>query len=232
MILTNRRRCFMKLVRLGCYLTIVIGSFGFPLKAVRAQAQESWRLAKDKDQIQVYTRNIPGSRSSELKVECTMQGTQTQLVALLSDIANYKNVIYKTKSARLIRRVSETELLYHVVTAVPWPVSDRDMGVQLTFAQNPDSKVLEVKGVGVPNLVAAQPNTVRIADWLAIWTVRPITKQQMQVTYTCRLDPGGDIPAWLDNVAAASSAYQSFVLIRNSLSLPRYQGKTFAFLSK
>ncbi|AKD55231.1 SRPBCC family protein [Spirosoma radiotolerans] len=221
----------MKLFRLGCYLTLVIGSFGFPLKAVRAQAQESWRLAKDKDQIQVYTRNIPGSRSTELKVECTMAGTQSQLVALLSDIANYKNVIYKTKSARLIRRVSETELLYYVVTSVPWPVSDRDMSVQLTFAQDPASKVLEVKGVGVPNLVAAQPNTVRIADWLAIWNVRPINKQRMQVTYTCRLDPGGDIPAWLDNVAAASSAYQSFVLIRNSLSLPRYQGKTFAFLS-
>lgn len=221
----------MKLSRLGGYLILAISSFVFPLKAARAQAQEGWRLAKDKDQIQVYTRNIPGSRSSELRVDCIMPGTQTQLVALLSDIANYKNVIYKTKSARLIKRVSETELLYHVVTAVPWPVSDRDMGVQLTFAHDPVSKMLEVKGVGVPNLVAAQPNTVRIADWLALWHVRPIAKQRMQVIYTCRLDPGGDIPAWLDNVAAASSAYQSFVLIRNSLSLPRYQGKNFAFLN-
>lgn len=221
----------MKLFRLGGYLILAISSFVFPLKAARAQAQEGWRLAKDKDQIQVYTRNIPGSRSSELRVDCIMPGTQTQLVALLSDIANYKNVIYKTKSARLIKRVSETELLYHVVTAVPWPVSDRDMGVQLTFAHDPVSKMLEVKGVGVPNLVAAQPNTVRIADWLALWHVRPIAKQRMQVIYTCRLDPGGDIPAWLDNVAAASSAYQSFVLIRNSLSLPRYQGKNFAFLN-
>lgn len=221
----------MKLFRLGCYLAVVIGSVAFPLKAARAQAQEGWRLAKDKDQIQVYTRNIPGSRSSELRVDCIMPGTQSQLVALLSDIANYKNVIYKTKSARLIKRVSETELFYHVVTAVPWPVSDRDMGVQLTFAHDPASKMLEVKGVGIPNLVAAQPNTVRIADWLAIWHVRPIAKQRMQITYTCRLDPGGDIPAWLDNVAAASSAYQSFVLIRNSLSLPRYQGKNFAFLN-
>jgi hypothetical protein len=227
----NRRKYGMKLVKLSCYLALLISSFGLSIDAVRAQAQESWRLAKDKDEIQVYTRNVPNSRSTELKVECMMSGTQNQLVALLSDIANYKNVIYKTKSARLIRRVSETELIYHVVTAVPWPVSDRDMSVQLTFAQDPASKLLQVRGVGVPNLVAAQPNTVRIADWLAVWLVRPVANQRMQVTYTCRLDPGGDIPAWLDNIAAATSAYQSFVLIRKSLSLPRYQGKSFAFLT-
>jgi hypothetical protein len=222
----------MRSFQLGCFWALLISSVGFGIGSVQAQAQEAWKLAKDKDQIQVYTRNIPGSRSSELRVECAMDGTQSQLVALLSDIANYKNVIYKTKSAKLIRRVSETELLYHVVTSVPWPVSDRDMGVQLTFAQDPASKILQVRGVGVPDLVAAQPNTVRIADWLAIWQVRPVTKQRMHVTYTCRLDPGGDIPAWLDNIAAATSAYQSFVLIRNSLSLPRYQGKSFAFLSQ
>ncbi len=227
----NSRKYDMKLLQVSCYLALVLGSYGLSTTAVRAQAQEEWHLEKNKDQIQVYSRRVPGSRSTELKVECSMNGTQNQLVALLSDIANYKNVIYKTKSSQLIRRVSETELVYHVVTAVPWPVSDRDMSVQLTFAQDPVSKLLQVRGVGMPNLVAVQPGTVRIVDWLAIWLVRPINKEKMQVTYTCRLDPGGDIPAWLDNIAAASSAYQSFTLIRKSLSLPRYQGKSFAFLT-
>ncbi|MFD2936211.1 START domain-containing protein [Spirosoma flavum] len=221
----------MKLRKVGCYLGLIFGGCLLSATAVQAQAQQAWHLEKDKDQIQVYSRHVPGSRSNELKVECTMNGTQSQLVALLSDIANYKNVIYKTKSSELIRRVSETELLYHVVTAVPWPVSDRDMSVQLTFEQDPVTKLLQVRGVGVPNLVAVQPGTVRIVDWLAIWLVRPISKQQMQVTYTCRIDPGGDIPPWLDNIAASMSAYQSFALIRKSIALPRYQGKSFAFLA-
>ncbi|ADB37643.1 conserved hypothetical protein [Spirosoma linguale DSM 74] len=222
----------MKLVQLSCYLTLVFSSFTMSIEAVYGQDKEGWRLAKDKDQIQVYTRDVPGSRLTELKVECSMPGTQSQLVALLSDIANYKNVMYKTKSAQLVKRISETELVYYVVTALPWPVSDRDMSVQLTFEQDPNSKVVQVKGVGVPNLVATRPNTVRIADWLAIWKIRPTAKQRIQVTYTCRVDPGGDIPAWLDNMAAANSAYQSFMLIRNSITLPRYQGKSFAFLNQ
>ncbi|GAB2574742.1 SRPBCC family protein [Spirosoma areae] len=220
----------MNLFRLSCWLGVVFSGFG--LSTATVWAQEGWRLEKDKDQILVYSRRAPGSKSTELKVECTLAGTQSQLVALLSDIPNYRNVIYKTKSAQLIRRVSETELLYYVVSALPWPVSDRDMAVRLTFAHDPASKLLQVRGVGVPvpGAVATNSGTVRIADWLAVWQVQQVTKQQMRVIYTCRFDPGGDIPAWLDHVAAASSAYQSFVLIRKSLALPRYQGKVFAFL--
>lgn len=220
----------MRGLTIVCKLLMVFGGLG--IMPGLAQTQEGWRLVKDKDQIQVYTRETPGKRLTELRVECDMPGTQSQLVAMLSDISNYKNVMYKTKSAQLVRRVSETELVYYVVTALPWPVSDRDMSVQLTFSQDPNSKILQVRGVGVPNMVAARPNTVRIADWLAVWQARPISKQRMHVTYTCRVDPGGDIPAWLDNMAAANSAYQSFDLIRNSISLPRYQGKTFAFLTQ
>ncbi|GAB2537090.1 START domain-containing protein [Spirosoma aerophilum] len=220
----------MKVFRVRHFWVWLISCLGLTILSV--QAQDGWRLAKDKDQIKVYTRDVPGSRSTEIKVDCLMPGTQNQLVAMLSDIANYKNVMYKTKAANLVRRVSETELVYYVVTALPWPVSDRDMSVQLTFAQDPVTKVVQVKGVGVPNMVAPRPNTVRIADWLAVWQIKQLPRQQLQVIYTCRVDPGGDIPAWLDNMAAANSAYQSFTLIRNSISLPRYQGKTYSFLTQ
>ena len=218
-------------MKLLIVMQLFFGCYGLTMAPAWGQ-QEDWHLEKDKDQIQVYSRKVPGNRLTELKVECLMPGTQSQLVALLSDIANYKNVIYKTKSAQLIRRVSETELLYHVVSALPWPVSDREMSVRLTFAQDPASKLMQIRGVGVPNLVVARPGTVRVADWLAVWLVRPVAKQQLGVTYTCRVDPGGEIPAWLDNIAMANSAYQSFTLIGKSLSLPRYQGKSFAFLTK
>ena len=225
----NRRKHSMNLFRTGAYLMLIFGSYWLSIADV--WGQDGWHLEKDKDQIQVYSRRTPGQRSTELKVECILPGTQNELVALLSDIPNYRNVIYKTKAARLIRRVSETELFYYVVSALPWPVSDRDMAVQLTFSHDPVSRMLQVRGVGVPDVVASQPGMVRIVDWLAVWQAKQISKQQMKLTYTCRVDPGGNIPAWLDNVAMASSAYQSFLMIRKSVTLPRYQGKSYAFLS-
>jgi hypothetical protein len=219
----------MKVIRLSRYLRLILCWYGLSLATV--QAQDDWHLEKDKDQIQVYSRGIPGSKRQELKVECILPGTLNQLVALLTDIANYQNVIYKTKSAYIIKRISESELLYYVSTEVPWPVNDRDMTVRMTFAQDPATRTLNIRAVGVPDLVASKPGTVRIADWLAIWQVKPLANRRMQVTYTARIDPGGEIPAWVNNTTGIMGAYQSFSLIRKSLSLPRYQGKTFAFLT-
>ncbi len=211
-------------------LAFLLAWYSFSERDVLAQNSDGWHLEKDKDQIQVYSRKRAGSRLTELKVECIIPGTQSQLVALLSDIANYKQVIYKTKTAYLLQRPTETQLLYHIVNELPWPVNDRDLTIRLTFSQDPASKLLTARAVGVPNVVATKPGVVRVAEWLAIWQVRALPKQRLQITYTCQVDPGGSIPAWLDNLAAATSAYQSFVLIRNSLPLARYQGKSFSFL--
>ena len=217
------------LLAVVCYLGLLLGNCGLGTTAV-AQGTEDWKLEKDKDKIQVYSRRLSNSKLSELKIECTMPGTQSQLVALLSDINNYKDVIYKMKSARLVKRISETELIYYGVSALPWPVSDRDMTVRLTFNYVPAAKTLYIKGIDIPNLIAPFPGRVRITDWLANWQVRQTSSNQMQVLYTVRFNPGGEIPAWLDNVAAATSAFQSFSLLRESILLPRYQGKFFSFL--
>ncbi len=220
----------MNLLALGCYLGVLLGSYGVGTEAGRTHPSDDWKLEKDKDQIRVYSRRLPNTKLSELKVECTMPGTQQQLVALLSDIGNYEKVIYKMKSARLVKRISETELIYYGVSSLPWPVSDRDMTVRLTFNYVPTSKILSIKGVDIPNLIAPHSGRVRVTDWLANWQVRQATSNQMQIVYTVRFDPGGEIPAWLDNVAASASAFQSFSLLRESILLPRYQGKSFAFL--
>lgn len=171
----------MNLLAVGWYLSIILGSYGLGIRAVRAQTIDDWKLEKNKDHIQVYSRRLPNSKLSELKVECTMPGTQSQLVALLSDITNYENVIYKMKLAKLVKRVSETELIYYSVSALPWPVSDRDMAIRLSFNYVPTSKTLYIKGVDVPNLVASYPGRVRITNWLANWQVRQITDNQMQI---------------------------------------------------
>lgn len=211
-------------------LLVLLGLYWLPGLVAKAQPADGWHLEKDKDQIQVYSRHVAGSPLTELKVTCILPGTQSQLVASLSDISNYKQVIYKTKAAYLVKRCNETELIYHIVNELPWPVEDRDVTIRLSFAQDSVSRLLHIRAVGIPNVVPLQPGTIRVEEWLAVWQVRQINKRNIQITYTCRVNPGGSIPAWLDNLAAATSAHRSFILIRDSLSLPRYQDKTFPFL--
>lgn len=211
-------------------LFFLLSSYWLAGQPARSQASEGWKLEKDKDQIQVYSRHMGSNKIAELKVECTIPGNKHQLVALLSDVANYPQVIYGTKKATLLKRISETQFTYYIINKLPWPVKDRDMAVQLNFAYEPSGKTLRIQANRVPNLVPPDPDLIRIADFSANWTVRSVNEHTLKITYTCRIDPGGSIPPKIENFAASTGAYNSFVLIRDNLSSPRYQGKTFAFI--
>lgn len=211
-------------------LFFLFGSYWLAVQPARSQASEGWKLEKDKDQIRVYSRHVGRNKIAELKVECTIPGTKQQLVALLSDVASYPQVIYGTRKANLIKRSSETMFTYYIVNKLPWPVKDRDMAVQLNFAYEPAGKLLRIHANQVPNLVPPNPDMIRIADFSANWVVRSVNDHILNITYTCRIDPGGSIPPTVENFAASTGAYTSFVLIRDNLTHPRYQGKPVGFI--
>ncbi|MVM30933.1 hypothetical protein GO755_12900 [Spirosoma sp. HMF4905] len=197
-----------------------------------AQPVDDWHLEKDKEGIRVYSQHLTDNRLKELRVQCTFQGTMAALVAMLSDVENYPSLMYKTKTSRLLRRVSETDLYYYIETELPWPVDNRDMNVHLTFSQEPTTHTLQIRVTKAADEVPPQPHIVRVAEWSAVWEVHPLTNQQLQIDYRCRVNPGGSLPAWLVNLTAASGPYESFKLLRKTILEARYQGHRFSFLTE
>lgn len=212
------------------FLCLLVNFHWLTGQIAQAQPTDAWHLKKNKDHIQVYSRHVAGSSIAELKVECTIPGTKNQLVALLSDVANYNQVIYGTRKASVLKRLDEKRFTYYIINELPWPAKDRDMAVQLNFAQDSVANLLRIQLAIVPNVVPVQPHLVRVADFSASWQVRSVGAQRLKITYTCRVDPGGSIPATVENFVATTGAYNSFILIRDSLRLPRYQGRTFPFI--
>lgn len=212
------------------FLLFLVNFYGLAGQLAQAQPAGAWHLKKNKDHIQVYSRHVAGSSIAELKVECLIPGTKNQLVALLSDVANYHQVIYGTKKASVLKRLNETQFTYYIVNELPWPAKDRDMAVQLNFAQDSIANLLRIQLAIVPHLVPVQPDLVRIVDFSASWQVHSVGAQSLKITYICRVDPGGSIPAAVENFVASTGAYNSFILIRDGLRLPRYQGRKFTFI--
>jgi hypothetical protein len=196
------------------------------------QPADNWHLEKEKDGISVFSRHLEGKKLKELRVRCTLPGTLSQLVAVLSDVDNYERIIYKTKAAHLIRRVSETEFSYYVQTEMPWPVANRDLVMHLTMSHDAATKTLTVRINDVPNAVPTTPGVVRVPHWFAEWQVRPISPDLLDVDYHCQVDPGGTLPAWLVNITAPTGPYLSFSQMRKNVGLPRYQNRSFRFLTK
>lgn len=224
----------MRTPRAFAVAALALLSLSGPLSAsapVRAMVvSDSWKLETNKDGIRVYSRHSPDSRFKEIRVHCEMPGTLSQLVALYSDVDNYTQVISNTKRARLLRRVGETELYYYLESQMPRPVANRDVVMHLQFSYNPGERQLIIHTNSVNGMVPAQPDIVRVGSWSGQWSVRQITDTRMQVDYTFRVDPGGELPTWLINMIAPVAPYSSFVKLRSGLQLPRYQGRSFSFL--
>ena len=51
------------------------------------------------------------------------------------DVAHQADWVYSTKSATLVRRISDKELIYHSEKSMPWPVWNRDVVMHLKIEQ-------------------------------------------------------------------------------------------------
>ena len=192
--------------------------------------QSAWKLSSEKEGIKIYTRRVPDSKIKAIKVECEVQATESQLVALLMDVNTSAVWVYHTKSCVLIRQVSPSELYYYSEVSLPWPAANRDFVAHLTVSQNPVTKVVVIDGPAVPGLVPAKEGIIRINNSNGKWTITPSGYDQIKVEYTLHVEPGGSIPTWMVNIFATEGPLQIFKKLKLQLEKPAYKTAELPFI--
>jgi hypothetical protein len=198
--------------------------------ALPAKSQENWKLRKDKNGIKVYSRATTNYKFDELKVECEVDGTISQLAALLFDVNTQYEWAYKTKKSELLKKVNDADVFFYTEIECPWPYDNRDMVVHMTMQQNPANKVLSVQAKNVDNYLPLKKGIVRLKYSSAVWTVTPVSKQRIKIVYRIQLDLGENIPAWLTNMFAVDGPYDTFSNLKKKIKLPKYAQAKYAFI--
>ncbi len=189
-----------------------------------------WTINKDDEGIKVYTRNMANSKVKAVKVECYLDATPSQLVAVLLDINNGDDWVYHNGPSYIIKQVSPSELYYHAMVKVPWPVHDRDFIAHIKVTQNPQTKVVTVDAPCLADMVPRQDNVVRIEDSAGKWTIVPTGDGRVKVEYTLHADPGGNIPSWLINMFVTQGPFESFKKLKVQLQKPAYKNAKLAYI--
>src|SRR5258708_36983536 len=148
-------------------MTGKIGFFSIVFSALcflGGYGQENWDLKAEKEGISIFTRTFPDSRFKAVKVECELEATLSQLVAVILDVNTGAQWVYSTKSSILLKQVSPSELYYYSEVNIPWPASNRDFIAHLIVVQDPHSKVVTVYGPTVPDYVPVKNDVVRITQ--------------------------------------------------------------------
>ena len=60
----------------------------------------------------------------------------------------------------------------------------------------------------------------------------PLDSNNIRVTYTLALDPGGDIPDWLINMTIVTGPYESTLKLQKEVYRPEYRNKKLSFIQE
>ena len=192
--------------------------------------QNGWILKSDKEGIKVYTKDLDNSPFKAVKTVCTIDASLTKLTAVLLDINSSIDWVYATKSCRVLKQPSPSELFYYSEVTVPWPVNNRDFIIRLKVWQDAKTKVVTVDGENKPALLPEKKNVVRIQQCYSKWIIVPQPNGQVKIEYVLQVDPGGMVPAWLINLFATKGPLESFKNLRVQVKKPAYSHVVLPFI--
>lgn len=181
-------------------------------------AQGDWKLKSDKDGIKSYSRKTEDSKINSIRVEAIFSAQLSRFVAAIVDVAAYDDWVYASKSTRLLKQVSPSELYYYSEVKFPWPATNRDFVSHVVVSQDQKSKIVTINATNVSGWVPVKKDLVRIEHSIGKWMIIPFGKDSVSVTYELQADPGGGLPPLLINGFSSTGIIATFKNLRTRLT--------------
>ena len=179
--------------------------------------QNDCRLKKDQDSIKVYTCHNDTSRFKSISAEFTLQTSFDKLTQFILDVPTYTQWQYNTVAAKIIKKISASEQIYHTTIEAPWPVTNRDMVVRLKIEPIENNRSMIIITESETGILPQLVGRVRVPSSYGKWIVTKGNKNELHIIYTMQIDPGGSVPAWLVNWVCAEAPYRSFKNLKTIL---------------
>jgi hypothetical protein len=201
------------------------------LLQISVKSQNTWTLKKDKNGVKVFSKKSPNFKADEVKAESEFDGRISQLAAVILDVNHQNKWVYKTVKSQLLKQISPTELFYYTEIGCPWPFDNRDVVVHLMVSQNAENKELTITADNVEGYLPEKKNLVRVKYSRATWKIKPINKSKFKVEYSLQVDPGIGVPSWLLNLFMTNGPYDTFMNLKEKITLPPYANMKFPFIT-
>ena len=189
-----------------------------------------WKLKKYEKGVAVYNREISSSLIKELKAVTQIRTSLSSIIMLLNDRETYPQWVYKCGNSKVLKKINEAEGIYYQTVVAPWPVDDRDFVVDVKVVQDPKTKVVKQYSTCIPQYIPVVPGHVRITEFDALWTLTPLKNGLVNCEYQLLVNPGGNVPAWMVNMAAIDGPFETTVNLRDWVLMEKYQKAKYPFI--
>lgn len=190
---------------------------------LNSELSDEWQLKKFENGIAVYTRNAKNSSFKELKSVTSVKSSLKSVVALLNDWDSYPKWVYKCGKSSTLKRINEKEVIHYQNVVAPWPVDNRDFIVHVKLEQDEKTKTVTITSISKHDYIPVIPDHVRIKEFTASWTLIPLKDGTTEIIYQLSVNPGGNIPAWLVNLAVVDGPYETLTHLKKMVIQEKYQ---------
>ena len=211
----------MKLLTLLCLL--ILGDV--------ISAQSEWKLKKEENGIEAYTRSREGIKFKEYKVVMEIEASLDQALALLRDYEVYPDLFPGTRDHKVI-----SDDFTHYVTytrfKIPFPARDRDGVFDNKLSYDATTKTLRIDVSCVDAEEHINPKLVQLEYCDGHWEIADIGNGMIRVINQMIVDPGGAAPAWIVNSKTVDDPVKTFKEFRLLIEDKKYHNSSFSLLGQ
>ncbi len=171
------------------------------------QADDGWRMVRDRDGITLERRSVEGSRFYEYRVRAhTTVSPPVAVERIWSGIGDERSPTVKHRT--VVRRAGDELVVYDQIHAAV--VSDRDVTIRIHKSADGrggfDIAFQSTAELGPPPAAGY----VRLPLVRGSWRIEPAADGGSNIAYRCYSEPGGAIPAFLVRGAQQDSTLDEF----------------------
>jgi len=202
---------------------LIVGVFSSGVWA----AEASWKKIGESNGIVGYTRPTPKSSVDQMKGIGIVDASVAAVEALIRDVPSQTEYMYKCKEASVVNipelKGSADSVYVYNVTAMPYPVKDRDAVVRADYTIDKATGTLYMHLDGIKSDYKLDKNKVRMPYVNVDYVLVPKGPDKTEVTYTALADPGGNLPAFLVNLLTKNLSIETIASIREMVKKDKYK---------
>ena len=166
---------------------------------------QSWDFIKEKDGIKIFTRRDPGKSLKSYKGVTDVKASAEKVFAMIENVNNTDWWDKNLNQIKVLLYEKYKRAQYYLAYKLPWPVTDRDLCVDVTVTTDPVTGTRVIVAVPLEGVVPEHAGIIRIREYRQTWTVTPVGKDMAHVVLEGYVDPAGSIPDWLSNMLIVDS---------------------------
>lgn len=180
-------------------------------------------LRYNNDWLKIFTCPVPSSDFLSFVAVAEVDAPQHAVLALLFDVDVATEWVWKTKEMKVLQELpgSEGRIVYQLVTA-PWPVADREIITKSQGYRDPETQEVFIRLECLPDFLPRHPKNVRVPELQGGWNIIPVSEKKCRVVFRLHIEPGGEIPSWLANIAVIDTPYHTLVNLRDMVKKDKY----------